>query len=267
MAALTYREDTVESVQEYVDLIDKEKERAEEAGNDADFLFRGQRRDHPLLPKLARINLRGEINNIEKLIIDEFRRTSLPLSEFQPVDDWDILALAQHHGLPTRLLDWTYSALAALYFTVKDPPYKDEKNKEHHGVIWLLSPDIDDFRVDTDIIGPLSNKITKIFRPKVISRRISAQAGAFTVHKINSNGEVIKFEKHSKFKKKLLKIIIPPKHFPRIRHRLNMLGVNSAALFPDIDGLCSHLQWRYSFYNDEKHIKKTLTRRSGSSKK
>lgn len=267
MATSTYREETVGNVQDFVALIDKEKDSAENAGNDADFLFRGQKRDHPLLPKLARIKLRGEINNIEKLIIDEFRRASLPLSEFQPIDDWDLLALAQHHGLPTRLLDWTYSALAALYFVVKEPPYKDEKNNYHHGAVWLLSPDVDDFRTDTDEFGPLSNKITKIFRPKVISRRISAQAGAFTVHKINSDGRVVKFERHAKFKKKLLKIIIPPEDFPRIRHRLNMLGINSATLFPDIDGLCSHLQWRYSYYDDEEQIKKALTRRSSGRKK
>jgi len=190
----TYREDSIKNVQGFVALIDKEKDMAENAGNDVDFLFRGQRRDHFLLPKLARISLRGEINNIENLIIDEFRRASLPLSEFQPIDDWDLLALAQHHGLPTRLLDWTYSALAALYFTVQDPPYKDENDIPQNGVVWLLAPDVEDFRTDTDEFEPLSNKITKIFRPKVISRRISAQAGAFTVHKINKNGRVVKFD-------------------------------------------------------------------------
>lgn len=164
----TYREEKIDSVQQYVDLIDKEKESAENAGNDADFIFRGQRRDLPLLPKLARLELRGEIKNIENLIIDEFRRTSMPLSEFQPKDDWDILSLAQHHGLPTRLLDWTYSALAALWFTVKDPPYKNGKISEN-GVVWVLIPDVEDFRTDIEQYGPLSNKITKIFRPKVIS--------------------------------------------------------------------------------------------------
>ena len=262
-----YREDTIASVQQYVALIDKEKDNAEKSGNDADFLFRGQRRDLPLLPKLARLDLRGKILNIEKLIIDEFRRTSRPLSEFRPGDDWDLLALAQHHGLPTRLLDWTDSALAALWFTVKDTPYENMDKTTENGVVWLLTPEVEDFRTDTEQYGPLSNKITKIFRPKVISRRISAQAGAFTVHKINSDGRVIRFEKHAKFKKKLLKIIVPPEHFPRIRHRLNMLGVNSATLFPDIDGLCSHLKWRYSYLGDEKQVKQTLTRLSSGRKK
>lgn len=252
---------TIDNVQQFVELIDDKKEKAEKSGHDADFLFRGQNKDFPLLPKIARLNLRGTIINIERLIIDEFRRTSLPLSEFKPENDWDLLALAQHHGLPTRLLDWTYSALAALWFAVKDTPF-DKNNKLENGVVWLLMADVEDFRTDTEQYGPLSNKITKIFRPKIISRRISAQSGAFTVHKINAGGHVVSFEKHSKFKGKLQKIIIPYGQFPRIRHRLNMLGVNSATLFPDIDGLCSHLQWRYSYLPDEKHVKKTLIRRA-----
>lgn len=209
------KEITITNVQEFVDLIDREKENSEASGNEADFLFRGQRRDLPLLPKLARIELRGKIKNIEKLIIDEFRRTSLPLSGFQPQDDWDLLSLAQHHGLPTRLLDWTYSALAALWFTVKGTPHKNEDDVAENGVVWLLMPEVEDFRTDTEQYGPLSNKITKIFKPKVISKRISSQAGAFTVHKINEDEKVVKFENHAKFKKKLLKIIIPPDNFPR----------------------------------------------------
>lgn len=82
-------------------------------------------------------------------------------------------------------------------------------------MVWLLMPEVEDFRTDTEQYGPLSNKITKIFRPKVISKRISSQAGAFTVHKINEDEKVVKFENHAKFKKKLLKIIIPPDNFPR----------------------------------------------------
>lgn len=254
----SYREEKITSIQEFVALIDKEKNKAEESGNDADLLFRGQPKDWPLLPKLARLELRGEIDNIEQLIIEEFKRTSLPLSEFQPDDDWDLLALAQHHGLPTRLLDWTYSALVAIWFAVKEVP----SDGNDYAVVWVLIPEVDDFRADTEKYGPLSNKVTKIFRPKIISRRISAQLGAFTVHKINNGGKVIKFETNKKFSKKLLKIKIPVKDHPSIRQRLNMLGVNSASVFPDIDGLCAHLQWRYSFLKDESGSKKILTRRS-----
>lgn len=246
-----YREEEVESVQAFVALVDGEKETAERAGNRADFLFRGQRRDLPLLPKLARFKLRGEIKNIEKLIIDEFRRTSRLLSEFGPEDDWDLLALAQHHGLPTRLLDWTYSALAGLWFTVSKPPHRKGTGPREYGVVWILTPELEDFRTSTGRLGPLSNKITKIFRPKAISRRISAQASAFTVHKINDGGKVIQFESHRRFSRRLIKVKVQPEAFRAIRHRLNILGINSASLFPDIDGLCAHLKWRYSYYEDE----------------
>ena len=60
----------IRNVQEFVALVDEEKDKAEKGGNDVDFLFRGQRRDLPLLPKLARLELRGEILNIEKLPVN-----------------------------------------------------------------------------------------------------------------------------------------------------------------------------------------------------
>jgi len=142
----SFREEEIENIQDFVVLIDNEKNNAEKSGNDVDFLFRGQPEDLPLLPKLARLKLRGDIDNIEQLIIDEFKRTSLPLSEFHPEDEWDLLALAQHHGLPTRLLDWTYSALVALWFAVKDVPMDGNQ----YGVVWVLFPDVEDFRADTD---------------------------------------------------------------------------------------------------------------------
>jgi hypothetical protein len=141
--------------------------------------------------------------------------------------------------------------LAALWFCVKDPPFKNEEGREEHGVVWVCAPEVDDFRTDTLKFGPLSNKITKIFRPKVISRRIAAQQGLFTVHKFNQGGLAVKFERHKNFSRKLMKIKIPPNSFARIRHRLNILGVNYATLFSDMDGLCNYLAWRYSYLDDE----------------
>lgn len=244
----SYQIDQIDSIQDYVALVDEAKTAEENNDNESDFLFRGQPQDWSLRPKLARLALKGEVKSIEKLILDKFRRASLPLSEFKPEDKWDLIALAQHHGLPTRLLDWTSSALAALWFAVKDPPIK-VKGKKQNGVVWILKPEVSDYR--TDNYSPLSNKITKIFRPRVISRRISAQSGAFTVHKFNANGHVIRLETHGQFSKKLIKVTVPHKEFSQIRHRLNILGVNHSTIFPDLDGLCAHLQWRYSHYDDE----------------
>jgi hypothetical protein len=161
------------------------------------------------------------------------------------------LALAQHHGLPTRLLDWSYSSLIALWFAVSEAPIKKEKGGFENGVVWVLNADTDDFKLDAEIHGPLSNKITKIYKPKVISRRISAQAGAFSVHKINDADHIIKFELNKKYGYKLTKIIIQPSHFASIRKSLNLLGINNATVYPDLDGFCRHLEKRFSKQSDE----------------
>ena len=72
----SYSEQEVSSVSDFVAYIDRKKVEQQKFGNEVDFLFRGQDRDLSLLPKIARLKLRGEITNIERLIIEEFRRTS-----------------------------------------------------------------------------------------------------------------------------------------------------------------------------------------------
>jgi hypothetical protein len=240
----------IRNIQDYLKVIEDIKEDNEINGNKSDLLFRGQGIDKPLLPKIARLRLRGEISNIEKLIMDEFERGMIPLTEFKPTTNWDLLALAQHHGLPTRLLDWSYSALVALYFAVENPPVIDDL-KTQNGVVWILSSTEEDFKVDKTK-SPFLTKATKIFRSSVVSRRISSQAGIFSIHGINDNGKLIALEKNKRFKSKLEKIIIPADCFSEIRKKLYILGINNYTIYPDMDGYCKHLTWRYSYYNDEK---------------
>jgi type I restriction enzyme M protein len=47
-------------------------------------------------------------------MLEKFKREAIPYLTIKPNDDWDWLALAQHHGLPTRLLDWTQNPLVAV---------------------------------------------------------------------------------------------------------------------------------------------------------
>jgi hypothetical protein len=244
----------VDNVSTYINFVQSLKETNENKGNNAELLFRGQGVDKPLIPKLGRLALRIKTNSqlqTEKLILQEFKRGVIPLSEFKPENNWDLLALAQHHGLPTRLLDWSYSALIALWFAVEKPAQIDKNGDLVNGVVWILAASVEDFRTDTTTIDPLDNKVTKVFRSTIVSRRISAQSGVFTVHKILEDDRMIKFENHKSFKNKLTKISIRGEHFPKLRKQLSMLGVHYASVFPDIDGFCRNLEWRFARNPDE----------------
>lgn len=244
----------ITSVAQYVGAIAKIKDNQEALKNHADLLFRGQPCDLPLLPKIGRLKVRGSsLGNIERLLFEEFKRTYVSFREFDPKDEWDCLALAQHHGLPTRLLDWTYSALVALWFAVRNPPGKKMSGRGlEPGVVWVLCGLTGDFRLKTNTTQPLNNKSkTLIFRPRTITPRIVAQSGVFTVHKLVNGDHFIPLEKNSHYKNKLIKINIQPKSFSRIRKELDRLGTNASLLVPDLDGLCQYLSWRYTKLSDE----------------
>jgi len=209
-----------------------------------DVLFRGQTSDWELLPKLMRMEFSAEeIIEKEKAILEEFERKMTLRTEIEPKNIWDLLALAQHHGLPTRLLDWSNSALFALWFAVNQKP--EEGN---HGVVWVLIPDKDDFRKKEEINKMELSKITKtkIFTPSTVSSRISAQSGLFTALGISKTGEGKPLNKLKYYQDKLVKITIPADKFDEIKTQLHTLGINNSTLFPELDGLCKHLEWKYS---------------------
>ena len=84
-------------------------------------IFRGlPDRSYELVPSIGRKEFTGEstLKGAERRMLQLFKESALPYLSFSPRDDWEWLALAQHHGLPTRLLDWTTNPLVAVYFAV-----------------------------------------------------------------------------------------------------------------------------------------------------
>jgi len=227
-----------------------------------DTLFRGQPIDEPLLPKLARLDFKEPILDTEQNMIGEFKRRSLPFLDVQPKSSWDWLAIAQHHGMATRLLDWTLNPLAALWFAVNSPP--EEKNgKLRNAVVWILEPDLSDYATASTKESPFDIQRTKIYRPKHIVSRLVNQAGWFTVHKfMKTENRFIALERNNAYSAKLTKLIIPPESFSDMRFDLDRFNVNNSTLFPDIDGLCSHIQWLHTLLKDEKGVSKHERRRA-----
>ena len=138
--------------------------------------------------------------------------------------------MAQHHGVPTRLLDWTVNPLVATYFAVES----ENMNDAAVWVAWGLGDVPENLPAN-----PLEIDCVFQVNPLVISPRIQVQSARFTIH---PDGRDIR--DYLKQKDRCLKLIIPGKLKHAILQRLDFLGINRASLFPSLDGLGYWLRWR-----------------------
>lgn len=186
-------------------------------------LFRGvPDRNYRLLPSLFRHTSEGHQTREDKMMW-VFKAHSRPHLEKYPENDIQWLTLAQHHGLPTRLLDWSFSPLVACFFCVKE-------NLDKDGAVYLYKAR--DYKRE-EKINIKTLKKPAAFLPSHGSRRITAQSGAFTVHP-DCCYEIDEPE--------IKKYIIPKKLKPSFLKALSKYGINNSTIFPDLDGLCSHIK-------------------------
>ncbi len=97
------------------------------------FVFRGLS-DHTYHLETSLMRLGGLYWQLEKHLLRNFRKYARASSSEEPDSFWHLLAVAQHHGLPTRLLDWTYSPYVALHFALANLDRFDTD-----GVIWCVN--------------------------------------------------------------------------------------------------------------------------------
>lgn len=215
------------------------------------FILRGQTKDKTLKPQIARVNYLLLDNEIE--IFEEFKKETARFLSCReeisiPKNDFEWFVWAQHYGLLTRCLDWTYFHGVALFFAVNN-------DMDNDGVIWIyeLPPNESDEWLPL-IHGSITEKQIfeftkiKIYHPKsFLDPRTDNQGSVVTIcpYPWQPIEELVD-------NKRLTKILVPKDFKQGIRTTLDQQhNLNEESLFSrenqakEIESICKAINFKY----------------------
>jgi len=223
------------------------------------------------------IRLGGEYPRREQSLLRNFRKYA-HRSTTQPDSVWNWIALAQHHGLPTRLLDWSFSPYVALHFaTVNQSEWRNDaiiwcvdcvKMKKHlPGKLRKLLHEEESDVLTVEMLDRAASTLAAFerlsrkpfvafFEPPSLDDRIVNQAALFSVTSRANMSLSPWLHKHREL---FHRILIPAKLKAEIRDKLDQANINERILFPGLDGLSQWLTRYYSPGLIKKRKKRTYT--------
>ncbi|RJF75331.1 FRG domain-containing protein [Deinococcus cavernae] len=249
------------------------------------YVFRGQGTTAPLTTSLQRLS--GDTRDIERHLVRAVRKYARGTA---PLEDsvWSWLALGQHHGLPTRLLDWTYSPLVALHFVTAN-----EERYDQDGLIWRLNVTLTNAALPGPVAEVLAHEGADVFTvemlthlgmqvagdtlaldagmgwlerleqengqpfllfldPPSLDQRIVQQSALFSLLSTPGSDPEAWLAEHSD----AAQCIQVPAHLKwEIRDRLDQFNVTERTLFPDLGGLS---QWLRRYYRTREDGRKEM---------
>jgi hypothetical protein len=180
-----------------------------------------------LVPKIGRSSYSA---HDERAFFRSWKRRAAELVASPHLEDWDWLTIGQHHGLSTRLLDWTYNPLVAAYFAVEIPHDGD-------ALIYAYLPKRTANR--DGVKDPLKWNGAALFKPTAVASRVARQSGLFTIH----GPPTLPLDKGITDGERLEAIVVDAAYREQLKFDLDYYGVNRLSLFPDLDGLCAYTNW------------------------
>ncbi len=255
------------TLEEVMAIVTEQKYNPQKKRYRSPFIYRGLSKDSFHLSTSLDRNCKHLHTKLELSILRNFTKYAMTEDPFLSSSIWQQMILGQHHGLPTRLLDWTYSPLTALHFATTENNF--DKMEQHDCVIWkidieeihALLPKKYDAMLDEENAGiftvEMLDKISPtvaeydsdmqdsamvIIEPPSIDPRIINQYSYFSV--IPSGMEDIETFLNDNTNN-TVKYIIKKELRWRIRDMLDQLNINERIVYPGLDGLSQWLARHY----------------------
>jgi hypothetical protein len=264
---MTVRESVVRTLGEFIDLVTPREPDAQTGRRRDTGVYRGASdASRPLLTSLDRLGATPHSKgDLEEHILRNFIRYSRPhLDRARPHDEWELLIAAQHHGVPTRLLDWTYSPLVAAFFATRPVPSGAASDR----VVWRLDwqrvhrhfklPPLALFMDDLDkafgegehaspfkLFAKQNRPFACMIEPPSLDSRIVAQAATFTFMSAKDQS-FDRFLAEQGLEDALTRFVVPAGEVSRFRDQLDLVGIDERRLFPDLDGVATAIQRYYA---------------------
>lgn len=214
--------------------------------------------------KTSLMRIGGPYNELERHLLRNFRKYA-HRNTVSGESLWNLLAIAQHHGLPTRLLDWTYSPYVALHFATANI-----LKFNLDGVIWCLNYVKSNNFLPKGLHEIIKDEGSNVFTPQMLELECNSlkKLEAMSEHRfvlfleppsmderivnqhalfsLMSNATLVMNRWLSDHPDLFYRIIIPAKLKWEIRDKLDQANITERVLFPGLDGLSSWLKRQYS---------------------
>lgn len=256
----------IENIGKYINCVFSLNKEEAQSSSYTDYIFRGQRNYEYELNSSLRRTYKNQFAYAEKRLLQNFQKYSSIYDSHTNDSIWHNMIIAQHHGIPTRFLDFSSSPMVALHFALTD------NNPTEDAVVWAVNlttvhskllpdnykkilSDYGSFAFTVDMLQEMNLSIEQynkdmedkhflVIEPPSIDQRIINQ-GSLLALLPDALDPLDKFFQNNSHEGIAYKLLIPKEKTYLFRMQLDEMNINERTLFGDLDSIAKYLSRRY----------------------